>query len=390
MLKILYFTNYPEIYGANSSLIDFIINIRDNNILPIVVCPQEGDFTTQLKILGVKYYIVRFHINCVSIYRNSVIRRIVRLARYIKNIIFDYCICLKELKKIIRENDVDLIHTNSFCMNIGATAARKCHIPHIWHIREFLEEDYNLHRVRTPYFKRLVKSTAKFVIISEAVRNKHKNTIGDVPYEVIYNGIEVKDKDTPNIIVKSDKKIFLILGVIQQAKGFHEAVEAACILWKYGRRDFELWIAGGVNDQQYLDKLRQTIKKYDAEECVKFLGYRSDVKSLMQSCYCGLMCSKLEGLGRTTVEFMLSGKPVIGANTGGTLEIIQDGKNGLLYAQGNTEELADKMKFILDNPNAVSDMGEYAVGYAKNKFSISNYVDNILKLYKGVLNEGDI
>ena len=48
----------------------------------------------------------------------------------------------------------------------------------------------------------------------------------------------------------------------------------------------------------------------------------------------GLTCSRNEAFGRTTVEALLMGKPVIGTNTGGTVDLISDGVDGLLYPPG--------------------------------------------------------
>ena len=59
------------------------------------------------------------------------------------------------------------------------------------------------------------------------------------------------------------------------------------------------------------------------------------------------MCSQCEAYGRVTVEAMKMGIPVIVSNTCGSAEIISDKKNGLVFEQGNSFSLAEKIKLII-------------------------------------------
>ena len=82
-----------------------------------------------------------------------------------------------------------------------------------------------------------------------------------------------------------------------------------------------------------------------------------------------LLCSRCEGFGRVTVEAMLMSKPIIATKSGGTIELIQEGYNGLLYIPCDFKELADKIKFLSENIFLGNEMGKNANNFAKNKFN---------------------
>jgi glycosyltransferase involved in cell wall biosynthesis len=70
-----------------------------------------------------------------------------------------------------------------------------------------------------------------------------------------------------------------------------------------------------------------------------------------------ILPSTKEGLGYTMLEAGLNTIPFIGSNTGGIAEFIEDGVNGYLFPPGNSIELAEKTKFVLENPEAASISG---------------------------------
>lgn len=94
-----------------------------------------------------------------------------------------------------------------------------------------------------------------------------------------------------------------------------------------------------------------------------------------------LMCSKREAFGRVTVEGMLAGKPVIGANSGGTLELIQDGITGLLYTSGDPKALAEKIRYLYENPDTATHVGENAKAWAETSFTRDRYRKDVLEAF---------
>ena len=74
---------------------------------------------------------------------------------------------------------------------------------------------------------------------------------------------------------------------------------------------------------------------------------------------------------------MHSGLVVIGANTGGTIDIIQDGVNGLLYEQGNAQDLAQKIMTVIENVDLTKRLASDAIEFSKTNFTVEQNVSAI-------------
>ncbi len=81
------------------------------------------------------------------------------------------------------------------------------------------------------------------------------------------------------------------------------------------------------------------MKRFGLKEEVTFLPYVNNLTELRENSDFALVCSRMEALGRVAIEAMLAGLPVIGADTGGTKELIgENEERGYLYRQGRLEE----------------------------------------------------
>ena len=94
-----------------------------------------------------------------------------------------------------------------------------------------------------------------------------------------------------------------------------------------------------------------------------------------------LQCSLIEGLGRTVIEAMFYGCPVIARNNGGTVDFVSDGKNGFLF--DTEEDCIEKIKYVVSND--VSSIIHKAQETAKEGFAIEDYGMKLEKIYNAVL-----
>ena len=115
------------------------------------------------------------------------------------------------------------------------------------------------------------------------------------------------------------------------------------------------------------------------------ITFQLDLKKLRKEADIALMCSKSEGLGRVTVESMLSENVVIGASCAGTAEIIKDGVNGYLYESGNVYDLSEKIYNVITHWSEQQKIIKNAKEYAKLNFNIENYAEKICEIYFEIL-----
>jgi glycosyltransferase involved in cell wall biosynthesis len=123
------------------------------------------------------------------------------------------------------------------------------------------------------------------------------------------------------------------------------------------------------------------------EMSVKFLAGMSNSFPAMLQSDVVLVCSRREAFGRVTVEGMLAGKPVIGTRIGGTLELIREEFNGLLYTPGDYRELAHKIRYLHENPDEAYRMGKNGREWAQARFSQTRLAQEILSTLRKALVE---
>ena len=124
--------------------------------------------------------------------------------------------------------------------------------------------------------------------------------------------------------------------------------------------------SGTRNDLTYKDRLFNIAEKYDIIERLKFLGYipNTKVRPFFKEADIYIQPSFHETFGKTTIEAMLCGCPVVGANTSSTPEIIED--VGLLFDPYSPEDLANKIESILTNPHLRMNLINKGKNRAKN------------------------
>jgi glycosyltransferase involved in cell wall biosynthesis len=117
---------------------------------------------------------------------------------------------------------------------------------------------------------------------------------------------------------------------------------------------------------------------------VEFWGYIPDPERAFLAADVALMCSRSEAMGRVTAEAMSACRPVIGFDGGGTAELIDPGRTGLLY-RGGAAELAAGMAQYAAAPEEAWRHGAAGWGEARRRHSTEAYVARVHAVLRGVL-----
>lgn len=261
-------------------------------------------------------------------------------------------IVIRRISQLLKKEKIDIVHINTSCCYVGAEAAKQSKIPYVWHIREFLEEDQERTIWNKKLAKRLMSNSNCVITISNSLYKKYINFIPTANVKKIYNGIDeskfLQDRRKINI---SNTKNIIMVGSINKSKGQIQAIKACQLLKNRNISNFSLSIIGKTSD--YSRSLENYVKENSMEEFVRFLGPKENIEEYYFSSDIVLMCSEAEAFGRVTVEAMMAGCLVIGANSGCTPELIEDGYSGILYKSGDYFDLANKIEFALNNANYV-------------------------------------
>lgn len=169
-----------------------------------------------------------------------------------------------------------------------------------------------------------------------------------------------------------------MIGQIAPSKNILEALKALHICLQEGFM-FCFSIVGKAEDLDYLSSLKDYIRENSMEEYVTFKGPTNNPFKFFRENHVLLMCSNKEAFGRVTVEALKSGIPVIGSNTGGTLEIIDDGINGYFYQSGDPADLAKKI-IQLSNQYAHFNHNQIA-RLAGDRFNEKNTLNQLCEVF---------
>lgn len=278
--------------------------------------------------------------------------------------------------------NIDIIHINGLDSSIGAEIAQKLKIPYVWHIRQFMEADLGKKLFREKYVYRLVARASSVIAISKDVQAKFEPLLGR-KVDLVYNGVPVEKYKLEDVIrFESQATRMLLAGRISVQKGQMDAIKAVELLMRRGIGNVSLTLVGQGESKEYLEYVKSYVKEHKLEQKICILEHHDDLRELRRQCDIGLTCSKKEAFGRVTVENMLAKMLVIGANTGGTLEIVEDGYNGLLYEEGNPESLVNQIEYTMSHRDKAQQMIEQGFIQVIEDFSIKRVVDQVLNLYK--------
>lgn len=292
---------------------------------------------------------------------------------------------IKKIRDFIRINEVDLVHINSSYSYVGAIASLEENIPFIWHIRELLEEGQNNTMWDRKKGNELINKSSKVIAISDSVYEKYNSVIDSNKLITIYDGVEIEQFYNPNKeIFEEDVIKIIFVGNVAAYKGIYEFADACIKLFGTGFSNFEVLIVGSGNDED-ISNIKNSFSNAAMIDKVSFLGYKKDVRDCFNKSDIFCMCTKWEAFGRTTVEAMLSGNLVIGANTAGTKDLINDGQTGILYKQGDSDDLFEKIWFAINNKLKSKQIAKNGRSYMYENMSAEKNADEIYDLYNEIL-----
>lgn len=371
--------------GSTISFLNLVKEIRAADIDVVVVHPKP-DMKDELLIqkllnLGCKCVEARV---ATSYNKRSkgLIENIKFFLRYFL-ILYKRFLFYKEFNRIVKVEKPDVIHTNTGVVHEGYLIAKKYKIPHIWHLREYQEKDFNWIIFPSKYyFKKILKNSYSICITKDIQKffdlNKCNKSF------VIYNPV-MSSKYKKNELIKS--KLFLVANRLSPDKRIEDILEAYSIFSKY-YSEYSLLLLG-FGKEIYINKLKQLCKKLNIESSVEFLGFKEDVYSYMAKAKALLVGSVNEGFGRMTAEANMLGIPVIGRNTGGTKEILEHTKGGFLF--DTVEQMACYMKKVASKSDLeIQELMKKPQKIALESYSNEQHIEKVIKLYKKLFKNDNI
>jgi glycosyltransferase involved in cell wall biosynthesis len=284
-------------------------------------------------------------------------------------------------KVVQKARQYDLIYANTQkALVVGALASFLSRRPLVYHLHDILSTDHfsstNLKVAVT-----LANRFASLVIANSKASQDAFLAAGgrsDI-IDVVYNGFdpEVYQIDRTNLSqLKTQLELdgqFIVghFSRLSPWKGQHILIEALT----YCPQNVTAMFVGDAlfGEQEYVQKLHKQVAQLGLENRVKFLGFRSEVPQLMAICDLVAHTSTApEPFGRVIVEAMLSGTPIVAAQSGGAIELIEPGINGFLVPPDRPQLLAEVINTCYNQPESTIAIAQSAQEMASRRFNQAN------------------
>jgi glycosyltransferase involved in cell wall biosynthesis len=285
------------------------------------------------------------------------------------------------LHRIVTTYQPDVIHTNGLVSSFYALPFAK-----LWRIP--LVNGSIRNAFRNSGFRWMLErgllELADYRVANSHAGLRSRNLSDQRPMNVvIYNGFDfariarsggrtgggaVADRDV-------DAKTVGMVAEFNRFKDYFTFIEAARVI--SGKRRDALFVA--VGDGETLNDCQKAAEGLDA---LSFLGKRKDIEELVETFSIGVLCSFVEGLSNSIMEYMALGKPVVATDGGGTRELVADGETGILVPQGDVGALATAIEHLLDHPDVAERMGRAGEAKVRREFSITRMIDETIALYR--------
>ncbi len=378
-MTLLFVSHYAGFYGANKSLLTLMTLLREcHGIKPIVLLPARGAMCKALEKNNIDYKVQHYYwwVN----YDQGFFQWLLNKRKQWRN-----CRKVKAMRSVFNGEKIDLVYSNSVCVNVGFLLAKRLGVPHIWQFRESLTQ-FSL-SLSLPLSLSLWSSQVnkRYVLISNYMMSYYSRYLPKERMVRVYNGV-----DLPQGVARNEENELrgrlqvACVGVLCGQKNQMELLQAQNLLHRRGV-DIDVWFMGSCNDMEYGKQMISFAEREGLIELVHIVGHTDKVFEMLQKMNLGVVAARDEAFGRVTIEYMLMQMPVVVSQSGANLELVEVGVTGDSYELHDVESLADRIEQYVCHPNLLKSQGEAASRIAREKFSAGQNAELIFEQIESVL-----
>jgi len=285
------------------------------------------------------------------------------------------------LGRLIREIGPDLIHSNGIKSHLLLRLSGLRGIPVVWHLHDF----YGTRPVMARALRWASRGAAGAIAISEAVGRDGRRVLDPLPVQVVYNAVDV-EQFTPG--PGDGARLDALANLPPAAPGAHRVgLIATYARWK-GQdlfldaaariardRPARFYVIGSpiyqTKGSQWSEaELRGLAGSLGLGDCVGFIPFQRDTAAVYRALDVVVHAStQPEPFGRTIVEAMACGRPVVVSDAGGAAELFQDGRDAVGFPPGDAPALAAAILGLVDDPGRRERIGRAARATAVERFA---------------------
>lgn len=294
---------------------------------------------------------------------------------------------LTGILRLINYEKPDILHLHGYgATTFGRIASLLTGVPNIVHEHAVLPKQpiYQtiVDKLLSPLTTKALAVSTQVYEFMHTVRQENRKKL-----ETLIIGIPLDEFQAPppaqvsairqQLGITAEESVICTIGRLDVQKGQTYLLKAApAILQAFPNTRFLI-----VGDGPDLSKLQAIAQTEGVSERVIFTGLRRDVPTLLALTDVVAIPSIFEGGPLTLLEAMNLSKPVVGTPVGFMADLIKDGESGLLVPCHNVSQLAEKIIFLLQNPQLAKTMGNRARHICQN-YDISRSQQRLREIYQ--------
>ncbi len=303
--------------------------------------------------------------------------------------IFSICSLIGPVRKIIKDESIDLVHARSRVPAwIGYFASKKEKVPFVTTAHGFYRSHWGSRvmgfgkRVITVSFplKEYMKRT--FRIPEEKLRVIHRS----IDFEKLKKSYNPEDSlRLRRQLAGEAKYLFGMVGRLTPRKGPLLFLEALTHL-KRRNYSFRALIVGEAAKEKFFKKLKAKVREEKLENEVIFTGRRDDVLRII-SAFDLLVFPSIEpeSFGRVVIEALALTKPVVAADLGGVKDIIENDMAGKLVKAGDALALSQAIEWMLEHRKEAEGMAQRGKEKVLKEFNLDKMCRETIEVYRECL-----
>lgn len=326
-IRVLFLSSVPFVGGAEISMLTLAAALPKDRVQASFAVPGEGALADRIRAEG-------FEVDVLDVPSPNLTRS------------SKLWTTVTRIGTLLRSRRIDILHNNSFpYLFQSILAGWRRGVPVICHVRDGIPRSWF-----GGWHGWLARRVKKFLCISRAVAEPFE---GFAEVEVIYNGVDASRYGEGGGRLRAefstgDAPLIGMVGYLIERKGHDTFLRAAArVLERQPEARFVVIGEDPMPGKPVEAALRAQAQGLGIADNIIWTGYREDAPSLLGDLTALAMPSWNEPWGRVLVEGFAAGVPVIAGNVGGPLEIVEDGRNGLLVPPKNDAALADSMLRLL-------------------------------------------
>jgi glycosyltransferase involved in cell wall biosynthesis len=200
------------------------------------------------------------------------------------------------------------------------------------------------------------------------------------PTTVLYNACE----EVPKVPLEEKEKLIIMAAYFNDNKAPDLLLKA----WQEIEKQYPDWRIMMLGNGE-VERFKKMSENMGLSDSVTFTGYvvGKEKENIFRKANILCMCSYEEGFPMVILEAWAYGICVITTPVGGLPDVLEDGKNALVFDFGNWKELAEKLTCLIESQEIRMDMSDYSRQFVYKHFSMDNVNREILNIYHLICNE---